>query len=137
MDRIAAHLRIEPRAVQRHRLGEQPHAAFGGVVGRKVVPADQARDRGQVDDRAAALLEQRQAVLAAEKRAVEIDREDLPPGGEIGLLDVAERRETRGIDQAVEPVVRRCRSRRSPAASRASEVTSSAWSAPGGRRDRW
>ena len=29
----------------------------------------------------------------------------LPPGGEIGFLDVAERREARGVDEAVEPVV--------------------------------
>ena len=84
---------------------QEPHAALGRVVGGKVVPADQARDRGHIDDRAAAPLEQRQPMLAAEKRAVEIDREDLPPGGEIGLLDVAQRRETRGIDQAVEPVM--------------------------------
>ena len=95
MDRVAAHLRIEPRAVQRHRLGEQPHAALGGVVGGEIVPADQARDRRQVDDRAAAALEQRKPVLAAEKRAVEIDGEDLPPGGEVGLLDVAERGDAR------------------------------------------
>ena len=92
MDRVAAHLRIEPRAMQRDRLGEQPHAALGGVVGGKIVPADQARDRRQVDDRAAAALEQRQRVLAAEKRAVEIDGEDLPPGREVGVLDGAERR---------------------------------------------
>ena len=59
MHGVAAHLRIEPRAVQRHRLGEQPHAALRGVVGGKVVPADQPRDRRQIDDRAAALLEQR------------------------------------------------------------------------------
>ena len=40
------------------------------------MPADQARDRRDVDDRAAAALEQREPVLAAEERAVEIDRED-------------------------------------------------------------
>ena len=112
MDRIAAHLRIEPRAMQRHRLGEQPHAALRGVVGGEVVPADQARDRRHVDDRAAAPLEQRQRVLAAEKRAVEIDRQDLPPGGEIGFLDVAERGEARGVDQTIEPAVACGRSRR-------------------------
>ena len=45
-------------------------------------------------------------MLAAEKRAVEIDRQNLPPRGEIGLLDVAQRREARRVDQAIEPVVR-------------------------------
>ncbi len=44
-------------------------------------------------------------VLAAEERAVEIDRHDLPPGGEIGVLDVAERGDARGVDQTVEPAV--------------------------------
>ncbi len=31
---------------------------------------------------------------------------NLPPGGEIGLLDVAQRREARRVDQPIEPVVR-------------------------------
>jgi hypothetical protein len=69
------------------------------------MPADQARDRGQVDDRATALLEQRKAMLAAEKRAVEIDGENLAPGGEVGFFDVAERGQSRGIDQSIKPAV--------------------------------
>ncbi len=44
-------------------------------------------------------------MLAAEERAVEVDRENLPPCGEIGLLDIAERGKAGGVDQAIEPVV--------------------------------
>ena len=102
---IAAHRRLVARAVQRDRFGQQRHAALGRVVGGEIVSADQAEHRRQIDDRAALLAQQRQRVFAAEKRAVEIDREHPAPGGEVGLLDAADRGDAGGVDQAVEPAV--------------------------------
>src|SRR5207342_2830074 len=69
MHRIAAHRRFLPRAMERYRFGEEPHAALRGVVRREVMSADQPRNRGDVDDRATAAPEQRHGVLAAQKRA--------------------------------------------------------------------
>ena len=68
--------------------------------------ADQTGDGRDVDDRAAAALEQRQRVFAAEKRAVEIDRHHPPPGGEIGVLDRADGDDACRIHQAVKPPAR-------------------------------
>ncbi len=53
--RIGAHRRLVARAVQRHRLGQQRHAALGGVVRGEVRAADEAEHRRHIDDRAALL----------------------------------------------------------------------------------
>ena len=106
MHRVAAHQQLEARAMERHRLRQQPHAALGRIVGRKIMAADDAGDRRQIDDRAAAAFEQRQRLLAAEKGAVEVDRQHAAPGGVIGILDAAEQRDARGIDEPVETPVR-------------------------------
>jgi hypothetical protein len=45
-------------------------------------------------------------VLAAQERAVEIDGHHLSPRVEFGLLDIAQRRYPRRIDEAVEPAMR-------------------------------
>ena len=92
--------------MQRDRLGQQPHPALGGIVGRQIVPADNAGDRGQIDDRAAARFQQRERVLAAEKRTVEVDRQNPPPRGIVGVLDAAEERDAGGVDEAVEATMR-------------------------------
>ena len=42
-------------------------------------------------------------MLAAEKGAVEIDRDDAAPGGIISVLDGGEERDPGGIDETVEP----------------------------------
>ena len=67
--------------------------------------ADQAGDGGNIDDRTAAALEQRQRVFAAQKRAVEVDRHDAAPGGEIGILDCADGDDAGRVHQPVEPSV--------------------------------
>ena len=51
-------------------------------------------------------LSRAQRVLAAEKRAVEIDRQHPAPGRVVGVLDGAEQRDAGGIDQPVEPPMR-------------------------------
>ncbi len=103
MHRVTAHLRAQARAVQRDRLGKQPHTALRGVVGREIVPTDDAGHRRDVHDRSAAALEQRETVLAAEERAVEIDRHHLAPRRVVGCLNGAKRRDAGGIHKAVEP----------------------------------
>ena len=77
---VAAHRRLQPRAVQRHRFRQQRHSALRGIVGGEIVPADEARHRRQIDDGAAVLAQQRHGVFAAEESAVEIDRQHPPPG---------------------------------------------------------
>ena len=80
MDRIAAHLVALARAVDRHRLGELPHRALAGAVGRQVRRAEEGRQRRGVDDRAAARLpHRRHAVLAAQEHALDVDRQHAPP----------------------------------------------------------
>ena len=74
----------------------------GGLDGGACLRAD--RQERQPDLLLAA-PEQRKPVLAAEKRAVEIDRKNLPPRGEIGLFDVAQSGEARGVDQPIETIV--------------------------------
>src|SRR5580700_9180732 len=72
MHRVAADVVALARAMQRHRFGQQPHAAFAGAVSGEVAVSDQPRDRRYVDDRAAAaILHDADGVLAAEKHAVE------------------------------------------------------------------
>src|SRR5262249_32127886 len=56
-------------------------------------------------DRTAAAFQQGEAMLAAEERAVEIDREHAAPGGIVGVLDRAEQRNAGSIDQAIETPV--------------------------------
>src|SRR5690349_23412659 len=59
------------------RSGHQAHGALGSVVGRDVRRADQAVDRTQVDDAAAAAAPQvRDRVLHAEEHALHVDRLD-------------------------------------------------------------
>jgi len=65
--RAATHLRIEPGAVKRDRLGEEAHAALGGIVGSQIVAADQARNRGQVHDRPPRRLSSGMACLQPRK----------------------------------------------------------------------
>ena len=56
---------------------------------------------------AALLAQQREGIFAAEEGAVEIDGDDALPGGEVGLLDVADGGDAGGVDEAVEPAVTR------------------------------
>ena len=83
---IAAHRRLVARAVQRHRFGEQRHAALRGIVGGEIVPADQTRHRRQIDDRAAAACAAAEsAYLQPRKVPSRLTRKHAPPGGEVEL----------------------------------------------------
>src|SRR5690606_5431353 len=74
MHRVAADVIAALGAVQRRGLGQHAGAGLRGVVGRHVVAGDDARDRGNDDDRAGCMLAHpRQAVLDAEEGAVEVD----------------------------------------------------------------
>jgi hypothetical protein len=84
--------------MQRDRLAQQPHAALRSVVGGEIMPADQPRDRRDVDDRAAAALEESETVFAAEECAIEIDGKNLSPGCKLGFFDVAQCLESGGVD---------------------------------------
>ena len=73
MHRVAAD--VVGGMLQRHRLGEQPHAALGRRVGGEPGRAAQARDRRHQHDRAAARAPQRRdGVLDRQEHAVEVDR---------------------------------------------------------------
>src|SRR5262249_13960205 len=74
-----------------------------GVVGGEVMPADQARDRRDVHDRAAGALHQLQAVFAAEERAVDVDRHGAAEIRVARIFDRAELGDAGRVDQAIEP----------------------------------
>src|SRR5262249_60819636 len=54
-------------------------------------------------DGAAVGLEERERVLAAQERAVEVDRHHALPGRVVGVLDGGKHRDPGGVDEAVEP----------------------------------
>ena len=60
------------------RLGQADHGVLGGDIGRHAGRADQAGDRGGVDDRARLLLQHhRQHVAQAEEHALDVDADHL------------------------------------------------------------
>ena len=85
------------RVLDRGGLGEDAHGALRGVIGRVRMRADDAADRGDVDDGAAACaLHRRDGGLGAEEDAGRVDLHDLVPllerligqprsGGDAGL----------------------------------------------------
>ena len=86
MHRVAAD--VVGGMLQRHRLGQQPHAALGRRIGREARRAAQARDRRHQHDRAAAGASQRRdGVLDRQEHAVEVDRLLALPVGERHGLD--------------------------------------------------
>ena len=97
------------REPHRQRLAQVAHARLRGVVGR--VPAgaaDEAVDRGDVDDRTAARVRaahRLRAVLAAEEDAGRVDRHDPLPA--LGAVRVGLRAAAQPgvVDQRVEPAV--------------------------------
>ena len=89
--RVGADVVARLGAVQRHRFAEQPNARLGRIVGRHVGAGDDARDRRDVDDRAAqrlrVFLDFGHAVLAAQEHAVEVDGVDAAPFLQRDVLD--------------------------------------------------
>ena len=91
------HADLVGRVLDRGGLGEDAHRALGGVIGGIGVRADDAADRGDIDDRAAAgALHGRDRGLGAEEHAGGVDLHDAVPvlerligqprpGGEAGL----------------------------------------------------
>ena len=80
------------------------HRRLGRVVGRHVVPGDDAGHGRDVDDRpAAGGPEVRQRQLAAQEHAVEVDGVHAPPGLQVGVLDGATLGDAGVVDQDVEP----------------------------------
>ena len=105
MHRVAADLVALAGAIHRHRLGELPHRALAGAIGRQRRRAEEGRQRRGVDDRAAArLLHRRHAVLAAEEHALDVDRQHaLPLLDRLGLEGRGEGPGDAGVvDQPVE-----------------------------------
>ena len=94
--------------VQRHALGQVAHGGLGAVVGGAVVGRDHAGDAGKIDDAAAHIgfahgaRHGRQAQLAAEEHAVQIDAVHALPGVEIGGLYRRAARDAGIVDQHVE-----------------------------------
>src|SRR5271166_2124822 len=103
MDRIDADLVAGAGAMERGGLGQEPDRALARAIGRRRRVADDAGDRGEIDDRAAAgLLHRPHRLAAAEKRALDIDRVDLAPVGKRRLLDIAENADAGAVDQDIE-----------------------------------
>ena len=66
--------------------------------------ADDPRDRGHIDDRAAALVfHHAHGMFAAEERAVEIDRHQGAPFIERGRFDILEQRHAGTVDENIDP----------------------------------
>ena len=92
MDRVDPDLVALAAELQRRRLGEQRHAALGQRIERVELRADEARDRGEIDDggtmRAlrSALLEMRQRRARAQHDAGQVHRDQPVPLVERGFL---------------------------------------------------
>lgn len=87
MDRIDPHAVAEARRFKRRRLGEQLHSALRRAVGAESDDADQAGDRGQVDDGATYPRHPARPhrPLRAEKAAVRIHRHHAAEVGELAI----------------------------------------------------
>ena len=75
------HPDVPVRIVERRRLGQLVHPRLGRAIDAVVLPADHARGRGGVDDRAPAGPQHRgDAVLHAQERAAQVGGVDFVPG---------------------------------------------------------
>ena len=107
MDRIQPYLVAGAGAMKGRRFGQHPDRALAGAIGQRGRVADDAGDRGEIDDRAAApLLHRPHSLAAAEKHALDIDRVDLAQVVKARGLDIAEVRDPRAVDEDVEPAER-------------------------------
>ena len=107
-DLVTAHAGRRSGQVQRHRLRQHGDTAFASDIGSRGPIGDAAEDRADIDDGAAALPAHRcDHLLAAEKGAVEVDR-DRPCQrlGRAVLHGVARKRHAGGIDEDVDPAMR-------------------------------
>lgn len=85
---IAAHLPALAPAMEGDRLRELAHRTLAHAVGREMRRTDEAGDRREVDDRAAAsVANERRGQLATEKHALDVRREHAADAGDILVLD--------------------------------------------------
>jgi len=118
VNRIAAHVDLAARAVDRDRLRPRRDRGLRRVV-RSEIRLDLERgDRRDVDDRRGMAFGQiRQRVLAAEHDALDVDRHHAPPFVQLDLRGRADRADARVVDEHRQPAHRvdRLREQRLPA----------------------
>ena len=89
--------------LEHQRLADGDDAGLRGVVARHAGPVDEAGERGDVDDVAAALLlEERGERVAPARHAEQVDVDDALPVGDRLDVDAATRRDPGVVDEDVE-----------------------------------